>query len=194
MSPRGSARRTTNQLRIIGGQWRGRRLSFPDVPGLRPSPDRVRETVFNWLQPVIEGARCLDLFAGSGALGFEALSRGAAQVVFVDQHAAVIDQLRQHAQMLSVLPSAQITRSDVMDYLDGEATERFDIVFLDPPYGQGLLTPCCQRLVESGWLNPAAHLYLEAERELGVPSVPAQCQIVRSKYAGHVGYHLAHCG
>jgi len=188
----GSARRPTNQLRIIGGQWRGRRLSFPDVPGLRPSPDRVRETLFNWLRPVIEGARCLDLFAGSGALGFEALSRGAAHVVFVDRHMAVVRQLREHAQMLATR-NAEIVQADVMDYLGADANTRFDVVFVDPPYAQGLLVPCCQRLVDGNWLRHPAHLYLEAERALGVPSVPAACTVSRSKQAGQVGYHLAYC-
>lgn len=188
-SKRSAGRGAANRLRIIGGVWRGRRLQFPDAEGLRPSPDRVRETLFNWLAPVITGARCLDLFAGSGALGLEALSRGAGAVVLVDRHHAVIEALRAHAQALGAR-QARLVEADAMNFLAGPA-EVFDIVFLDPPFHQGLLAPCCRALEEHGWLAPRAHVYLEAEQTLGVPAVPDNWMVVRSKRAGEVGYHLA---
>ncbi len=180
-----------NQLRIIGGQWRGRRLSFPDVEGLRPTPDRVRETLFNWLAPVIVGARCLDLFAGSGALGLEALSRGAAEVTFVDRDPRVILQLKEHIQTLHA-ECAQLVQADTLAWLQSPQREqRFDIVFLDPPFGLGWLEPCCKSLEERGWLSPSAYIYLESEQTLGAPTLPANWRLKRSQKAGQVGYHLA---
>ncbi len=178
-----------SRLRIIGGRWRGRLVEFDDVPGLRPTPDRVRETLFNWLTPHLPGARCLDLFAGSGALGLEALSRGAGEVVLVDANRRVVDTLKEQARRLGA-EQARLVHADVLAYLDGPARP-FDIVFLDPPYGQGLLIPCCERLEARGWLAPEARIYLEAERALGVPEVPANWEVIRSKHAGQVGYHLA---
>ncbi|MBZ0071585.1 MAG: 16S rRNA (guanine(966)-N(2))-methyltransferase RsmD [Thiohalobacteraceae bacterium] len=186
------APRRANQVRIIGGQWRGRKLPFPDVPGLRPTPDRVRETLFNWLAPVIEGSRCLDLFAGSGALGFEAASRGAAEVVLVEREAQLAKALREHAQRLKA-GQVQIAQADALQFL--HATPRpFDIVLLDPSFGQDLLATVLTRLA-AGWLAPTAYLYLEAERTLPAERLaallPAGFDLVRSKTAGQVGYHLA---
>jgi 16S rRNA (guanine966-N2)-methyltransferase len=186
---RGGKPGARSRLRIIAGRWRGRLVAFDDVPGLRPTPDRVRETVFNWLTPYLPGARCLDLFAGSGALGLEALSRGAAQAVMVDANRRVTDTLAEQAGILGA-EHARIVHADVLAFLDGPA-QPFDLVFLDPPYGQDLLAPCCERLETRGWLAPGARIYLEAERELGVPAVPADWEVVRSKHAGQVGYHLA---
>ncbi len=192
-----------NQLRIIGGQWRGRRLNFPDVEGLRPTPDRVRETLFNWLAPAIEGARCLDLFTGSGALGLEALSRGAAEVVMLDRDPQVIARLKEHAQTLQA-HGARLVQTDALRFLQrpqnppvppfekgGRRGDLFDIVFLDPPFGLGLLDPCCKLLEEHGWLAPSAHIYLESESALGPPALPANWRLKRSQKAGQVGYHLA---
>ena len=178
-----------NRLRIIGGRWRGRRLAFPPVEGLRPSTDRVRETLFNWLQPVLPGARCLDLFCGSGALGLEALSREAAQVVFVDRERRVIEQIRAHFALLGAA-GGETVQADVLAYLRGPARP-FDIVFLDPPFRQGLLGPCCEALAAGDWLAPGAHIYLEAEAQLGEPALPEGWALQRSKRAGDVGYHLA---
>lgn len=177
------------RLRIIGGRWRGRKLEVAPVPGLRPTPDRVRETVFNWLRPYLPGARCLDLFAGSGALGLEALSQGAGTVVMVDSHPEVVTALRRSAEMLGAA-GVQVVHADVLRFLDGPGAP-YDIVFLDPPYGEGLLAPCCAKLQAGGWLAPGAQVYLEAERGLGTPQVPAGWEVVRSKRAGQVGYHLA---
>ncbi len=179
------------QLRIIAGQWRGRRLSVPELPGLRPTSDRVRETVFNWLMPVLEGAHCLDLFAGTGALGLEALSRGARRVVFVERQAQAAARLREHFTTLGITPAgaAVVEQTEALAYL-ARPPEPFDIVFLDPPFRQGLLRPCCERLAQ-GWLRPGARVYLESEREVGEPVLPAGFELLRSKSAGEVGYHLA---
>lgn len=178
-----------NQLRIIGGRWRGRRLEFPPVQGLRPTPDRVRETVFNWLAPWIPGAHCLDLFAGSGALGIEALSRGAAEVVFVERHPGVAQRLRENLILLGV-DAPQIVQTDALVWLKGQARP-FDIILLDPPFGQGLLVPVCKALERGSWLGPEARIYLEAERELETLELPETWEISREKTAGQVAYRLA---
>jgi 16S rRNA (guanine966-N2)-methyltransferase len=177
-----------NRLRIIGGRWRGRQVSFPDADGLRPSPDRVRETLFNWLMPIIEGARCLDLFSGSGALGLEALSRGAARVVLVDRHGGAIASLREQLATLRA-EGAELRQADALTFLAGPP-EPFDVVFLDPPYHQGLLAPCLACL-DKGWLAPGARVYIEAEAELAPLPLPEGWVLLRSKQAGQVGYHLA---
>lgn len=182
--------RASNHLRIIGGRWRSRRLAFPDVPGLRPTPDRVRETVFNWLQPVIAGAHCLDLFAGSGALGFEAASRGAGEVVLVDREHKVVERLRENARLLGAT-GVQVVQADALRYLNERPAQPFDIVFLDPPFGHNVLAPVCRKLEANGWLRDQARIYMEAEKTLDVQDIPANWRIVRSKAAGQVGYHLA---
>jgi 16S rRNA (guanine966-N2)-methyltransferase len=174
-------------LRIIGGRWRGVPIVFPERPELRPTPDRVRETIFNWLQPVIADSRCLDLFAGSGALGFEALSRGAAQVVLVDRDRQIVEQLRATATKLGT-HQAECIVSDAQHFL-AQTPSPFDIVFLDPPYASGVLTEICKRLSE-GWLAASALVYLEAPAAAGLPPLPAAWTVHRSKTAGQVGYHL----
>lgn len=179
----------TGEFRIIGGTYRSRRLVFPALAGLRPSPDRVRETLFNWLAPVIEGARCLDLFAGSGALGLEALSRGAATCVFVEQAGAAVTALRGHLSTLDAT-SGEAVQAEVLAWLAG-SPRAFDIVFLDPPYAAGLLEPACAALVTNGWLASGARVYLENAATEGAPTLPAGWTLLRSKKAGQVGYHLA---
>ncbi|MET0656575.1 MAG: 16S rRNA (guanine(966)-N(2))-methyltransferase RsmD [Steroidobacteraceae bacterium] len=178
-----------NVVRIIAGRWRGRRIAFPDGDGLRPTPDRVRETVFNWLQPVIADARCLDLFAGSGALGFESLSRGASQTVFVERERTVCEQLRATAAALQA-NSAKIECADALQWLQDTKPITFDIVFLDPPYASEALSRACQ-LLAGGWLAPGASIYLEAPADAPLSFLPAAWSVVRSKRAGQVGYHLA---
>ncbi len=180
---------TRGQIRIIGGEWRGRKLHVPDVPNLRPTPDRVRETLFNWLAPTISGAYCLDLFAGSGALGFEALSRGAKHVVMVDESAAVIALLQKESTLLRT-ENAEIYRAVVPKQLKLPARP-FDIVFLDPPYQENLLLPCVLFLEEKGFLADEAYIYLEAKAELGENDLPSNWKILKSKKAGQVAYHLA---
>lgn len=185
------SKKKPNTLRIIGGTWRGRKLRFPDVNGLRPTPDRVRETLFNWLQPVIAGARCLDLFAGSGALGFEALSRGAASVLMVERDGSAVEQLRENIAILKTA-DAHVIQRDALAFLNnghGDAAP-FDVVFLDPPYHQNLIDPCCTSLEQHGWLAPHAHLYIETERALAQLQLPASLTITRDKAAGQVAYRL----
>jgi 16S rRNA (guanine966-N2)-methyltransferase len=182
-------RHARNELRIIGGTWRGRRVKFPDVAAIRPTPDRVRETLFNWLQHDIASSRCLDLFAGSGALGLEALSRGAAQVVFVDREHAVIAQLRSTLAMLGT-SAARLEQRDALRFLEG-ASHPFDVVFLDPPFDRDLLPGICQALEGRGWLAPGAFIYLEAPAHGALPELPATWTLLKSGRAGEVGYHLA---
>lgn len=184
----GVARAPRGGVRIIGGAWRSRRLAFPASEGLRPTPDRVRETVFNWLTPYLPGAACLDLFAGSGAFGFEALSRGAARAVLVEKRLDVVAALRHSREQLKA-DQAEIVHADAQEYLRGPVAG-FDIVFLDPPYASGLLGPCVELLDTRGWLKPGALIYLEAPEGEALP-LPSAWRPVRSKSAGQVGYHLA---
>ena len=179
-----------NSVRIIGGGWRGRRVSFPDIPGLRPTPDRVRETLFNWLQERIAGARCLDLFAGSGALGLEALSRGAKELVFVEQAVAAARALQEQLIRFGGQARAQVVQMGAARYLRS-VPQAFDIVFLDPPFGRDALAEYVPMLDEGQWLKPGALVYLENEKKAGAPPLPAHWQLLKSKSAGEVGYHLA---
>jgi 16S rRNA (guanine966-N2)-methyltransferase len=185
-----SAPRRDGQVRIIGGAWRGRRLRFVQVDGLRPTPDRVRETLFNWLQSIIPGARCLDLFAGSGALGFEALSRGAAQVVWIERHALAVGHLVENLSVLGAT-GGSVVRADVLAWLRGPARP-FDVVFVDPPFDRKLLAPVCSALEKEGWLKPGAYVYLESEAGSCQLALPDNWEIVRHKRAGQVDYRLAH--
>jgi len=187
---RGTAAAST--VRIIGGEWRGRRLRFPDVAGLRPTPDRVRETLFNWLAPVLRGARCLDLFAGSGALGFEALSRGAAAVTLVerDRHAAAA--LRVAAAELGAGTRASIVEGRAQDFLV-TCGAGFDIVFLDPPFDTHALPGIIAALAGRGLPGPGGHVYLEAPAAEALPALPPGWRLHRSGRAGLVGYHLVAC-
>lgn len=181
--------RTSNQLRLIGGRFRGRRLPFPDQLGLRPTPDRVRETLFNWLAPIINGARCLDAFAGSGALGFEAVSRGASDVVLIERAPQVARQLQANAQTLGVA-GLTIHQTDTLQWL-ASASRPFDIVFLDPPFADNLLAPAIDRLAVPGWLTPGAHIYLETARQSAFPPLPSGWELIREQTAGQVRYGLA---
>jgi len=178
------------RVRIISGKWRSRILRFPDILGLRPTPDRVRETLFNWLSSYIYHARCLDLFAGSGALGFEALSRGAKSVLMVDKAPQVITQLRENAKLLAATEQVEFycgqAPSDRIPVVD----KLFDIVFLDPPFHQNMLKPCCEWLEKNHCLAPQALIYVEVERGLDPLPIPAHWTILRSQKAGQVGYYL----
>jgi 16S rRNA (guanine966-N2)-methyltransferase len=180
------------EVRIIGGEWRGRKLHFPPSAGLRPTPDRVRETVFNWLQFELAGARCLDLFAGSGALGFEALSRGAGEVVFVERDAVSARTIRDMLAQLRC-DRGRVEQVDALAWLERgpPAAKPFDIVFLDPPYDEAWLPVLAEKLDRGGWLAPGAWIYLEDAAARGEPPLPAGWTLLRSKRAGDVGYHLA---
>ncbi len=184
-----AGRSGTGHLRIIGGRSRGRRLPIPDQPGLRPTANRVRETLFNWLTPVMPGARCLDLFAGSGALGLEAASRGAGQVVLVERNAAVARQLIANVQTLAAA-DVEVIATDALTWLAGDP-KPFDIVFLDPPFADGLLAPACALLAAHGWLAPGARIYLESADRAGFPPLSDAWELVREGTAGQVRYGLA---
>ena len=177
-----------NELRIIGGRWRRRKLRFPETGHLRPTPDRVRETLFNWLRHEVEGASCLDLYAGSGALGFEAASRGAARVVQVEADAAAHAALERNRGLLEA-SGVECVRAEVGRFLTGPA-EVFDLVFLDPPFRENLAVPTCRALEERGWLKPWAKIYLETERGAALEGLPPDWRLARKGAAGAVAYHL----
>jgi 16S rRNA (guanine966-N2)-methyltransferase len=178
-----------NSVRIIAGAWRGRRIHFPDMPALRPTPDRVRETLFNWLHHSITDARVLDLFAGSGALGLEALSRGAKQAVFVEQFPPAARALQEQLVRFGGAAKGRILEMGAARYLrtPGQA---FDIAFLDPPFGTNALAEYIPLLDTGDWLKVGSLVYLENERAAGVPALPGHWELLKSKSAGEVGYHL----
>lgn len=174
------------RIRIIGGTLRNSRLDVPNLPGLRPTPERARETLFNWLAPVIAGARCLDLCAGTGALGIEALSRGAASVQFVESDPSAVRALRDNLARLK-LDAAQVACADAAGFLAG-TPRPFDLVLLDPPFAANLWSALAQGL-EPGWLSAAAWLYVESPRDL-VPQLPAGWVLHREGRVGEVRHAL----
>ncbi|OSN08050.1 16S rRNA (guanine(966)-N(2))-methyltransferase [Lonsdalea iberica] len=176
------------QIRIIGGQWRGRKLPVPHSPGLRPTTDRVRETLFNWLAPVIQQARCLDCFAGSGALALEALSRYAAHATLLEAERGIARQLSQNLSLLRA-ENASVIHTDALRWL-AQPGEAFDVVFLDPPFRQGLLDNTVSLLETQGWLADDAWIYIETEAENRTLNLPANWQLHREKVAGQVAYRL----
>lgn len=178
----------SNKVKIIAGEWRGRNLSFPDIEGLRPTPARVRETLFNWLQYDVLGSRCLDLYSGSGALGFEAASRGAKEVVQVELNAQACRQLKENTVLLSA-SMIKIVQNDVFRYLSGDA-QAFDLVFLDPPFGKGLAMQSLHWLEDKGWLAAGAKIYIEVEKQLDLDDAPDNWTLLKSKKAGAVKYCL----
>jgi 16S rRNA (guanine966-N2)-methyltransferase len=175
------------RIRIIGGCLRNSRLDVPDLPGLRPTPERVRETLFNWLAPVLAGVRALDLCAGSGALGIEALSRGAGAVRFVERDARAAQALRDNLARLKVADGA-VSVADAAGFLGGAAVP-FGLVFLDPPFAEGLWSTLAQRLEAGGWLTAQAWIYVESPRDL-LPSLPANWALHREGRAGEVRHAL----
>ncbi|MCC7413469.1 MAG: 16S rRNA (guanine(966)-N(2))-methyltransferase RsmD [Gammaproteobacteria bacterium] len=176
-------------MRIIAGRWRGRRIAVPDCAGLRPTPDRVRETLFNWIMPVLSGARCLDLCAGTGALGLEAASRDAAEVVFVESDRRAADAIEAACARLQAV-GVTIMRADVRAWLAGRPRP-FDIVFLDPPYQCDLRSECC-RLLDGGWLAVPARVYVERPRGAPAETVPPHWRVHRELDAGRVHATLYH--
>ena len=175
------------QIRVIGGQWRGRKLPVLSSEGLRPTADRIKETLFNWLMFDIRQSCCLDLFAGSGSLGFEALSRGAAEVVLVEKDAGVAKQLAQNLTTLSAT-FGQVVHTDALAFLQTPA-RAFDVVFLDPPFHQQLLPQACQLLEANGWLSEHAKIYIEREQNCKL-LLPLNWQLLKDKQAGQVSYQL----
>ena len=180
----------SGQIRIIGGQWRGRKLPVPDSPGLRPTTDRVRETLFNWLAPSMVDARCLDCFAGSGALGLEALSRYAASTTLLEMERHVAQQLQKNLATLKA-EHGKVVNTNTLTYLNQTGTPH-DVVFVDPPFRKGLLEETLNLLEVNGWLADSALIYVESEVENGMPPVPADWELHREKIAGQVAYRLYH--
>ena len=185
--PTQSAR--ASSIRIIGGEWRSRKLTVPDAPGLRPTPDRVRETLFNWLAPTIQGARVLDAFTGSGALFLEALSRGASTGVAIDANTNAVNNLRRNLAVLQC-DDAEVLRVDSLQYLSSKTEQGFDIVLLDPPFHQDLLLSACQLLEDNNWLNKGAWIYTESEQAPSSLGVPSTWRLHREKHTGQVHYAL----
>lgn len=187
---------TAHRVRIIGGRWRGTRLDFPKIAAIRPTPDRVRETLFNWLQHEVQDARCLDLFAGSGALGIEALSRGAQSAVFVEQQAPIARYLTNTLARLKCA-TAQVQCTDALSFLQ-RTQPAFDLVFVDPPFDKAASADWLAALLQTldaQALRDQAWIYLECPASLGAPDSwaywPKTWRLHRSKQAGQVGYHLA---
>jgi 16S rRNA (guanine966-N2)-methyltransferase len=180
----------SNTLRIIAGRHGGRKLRFPDARGLRPTADRVRETLFNWLRNDIQGSRCLDLFAGSGALGFEAASRGASDVTMVESSAAVAASLRSNSMLLDLQDVVEVVHKKAASWVaqfDGDA---YNVVFLDPPFADGLLDETLKLLQFGALLADRALIYIERDARQGLPDLPDNWQVLRYKKAGQVAYSL----
>jgi len=176
------------QIRIIGGQWRGRKLPVPNVQGLRPTTDRVRETLFNWLAPSLAGAHCLDCYAGSGALGLEALSRYAGVATLIEMDKNVARQLQKNLDLLKA-DHGQVINANTLNVL-AQPGKPYHIVFVDPPFRKGLLEETLRLLEQNGWLADEALIYVESEVENGLPVVPTTWALHREKIAGQVAYRL----
>jgi len=185
-----------NALRIIGGDWRGRKVKFASADGLRPTLDRVRETLFNWLQGNIYQANCLDLFSGSGALAFEALSRGARHVDIVDNNPQSIRLIKENLQLLPCdkaqvyLQSAQEFIGQKSDASHDNNNSVYDIIFLDPPFNQSLLLPICDQLNQTALINESTLIYIETEASLSLSELPDTWQVYRSKQTKTLSYYL----
>jgi 16S rRNA (guanine966-N2)-methyltransferase len=179
-----------NLVRIIGGRHRGRRLRFTPVRGLRPTPDRVRETLFNWLRADVAGARCLDLFAGSGALGLEALSRGASALTLVERDRSAAQRLRDNVALLHEQALAEVIQTDSLRLLSIPPAQPYDIVFVDPPFADDLLSAVSTGLEQGAWLTPGAMVYLEQDTHRSWPTPPQNWAIEREGRAGSSAQRL----
>jgi 16S rRNA (guanine966-N2)-methyltransferase len=173
-------------VRIIGGLYRGKKIHFPELEGLRPTPDRVKETLFNWLMNDIKNARCLDAFAGSGALGMEAFSRGAAKVTFIEQSPIAYTNLRKSLEQFNH-PSLSLLQINALDYLK-KGSETFDIIFLDPPYALNYLSPCLELIFQSQILVPGGLVFVESSSPIDIN--PDHWKQLKLKQAGQVIYGL----
>lgn len=183
-----SATAQPGEVRIISGQWRGRKLPVLDVQGLRPTTDRVKETLFNWLMQETQGREVLDCFSGSGSLAFEALSRHAHSALLIERDSKAAAQLKQNLARLQC-SNAEVRQTDTMLFLSAPAARQFDLVFIDPPFRQGLALPCA-KLLEQGWLKPGALIYLETEKELPIHDLPTSWHSKKDKIAGQLAYRL----
>lgn len=184
------SKQNKNSVRIISGKWRKRMIYFPDQPELRPTPDRIRETLFNWLREDIEGSVCFDMFAGSGAIGFEALSRGAKKVVFFDKEPDIIKAINESAKELGVdRNNHEVIYGTFPEQMSGLPNLAYDIVFLDPPFKEGLINPCLNWLMKSGRLKSRALVYIESEREF-VLSVSSDWEVIKEDHTKTMSYRL----
>ena len=181
------------RVRIVAGKWRSRLLDIAAVDGLRPTAERIRETLFNWLAPTIAGSRCLDLCAGTGALGFEALSRGAETVVFVEKSPIAARALRKNAELLEA-DGAEIHQDDALEFLANGQREPFDVVFLDPPFAAAMLDELCRLLDEHSMVRPGSLVYIEEDRATSAVDLPPGWSLLKSRTAGNVRYSLARVG
>jgi len=182
-------KQSTGKLRIIGGKWRSRFLPVVDLPGLRPTTDRVRETLFNWLQNDVPGAHCLDLFAGSGALGFEAASRGAASVILLEKQKQAAEILAANINDLKA-EHIKLLQCDALSWLNSKPSGLFDIVFIDPPFDSDYLAQAIALLENLPCLSEHACIYLEMDSKQALPALPESWRVVREKKAGQVSYYL----
>ncbi|MBJ7551103.1 16S rRNA (guanine(966)-N(2))-methyltransferase RsmD [Marinomonas ostreistagni] len=185
--PKPATKGGASKLRIIGGEWRSRQLPILELEGLRPTTDRVRETVFNWLNFEVPGAKCLDLFSGSGALGLEALSRGAKECTFVELNKAVARQIQTNLSTLNA-HNGHVLNMDALSFLQTEKTP-YDIIFLDPPFRKGLLEQILPKL-EGNWLSDKAYIYIERESENPLTELPEHWQLKKEKRAGQLTFAL----
>lgn len=180
----------TGKLRIIGGQWRGRQFTFPEVEGLRPTGDRIRETLFNWLSGYVAESRCLDLFAGSGAMSLEALSRGAASVTALELDRSAAKMIQSFANDLGA-NNIEVINTNTLEWIAKDnSAEPFDIVFIDPPFAAEMVSQSVALLLRGGWLHSDSWIYIEADRRLPKPELPTGVIEHRFKEAGQVSYGL----
>lgn len=180
---------STGQIRIIGGQWRGRKLPVLNAEGLRPTTDRNKETLFNWLMPYVNGARCLDVFAGSGGLGLEALSRYAAHCDFIELDNQAASQLESNLSLLKV-SSANVHKGNALNILKGLNGSPYDVVFVDPPFGKDLVAPALISLAENNLVQSGSVVYLEHESTLTTPTLPTHWQVIKEKHTSALRYML----
>jgi len=176
-------------IRLISGKWRGKKLPVKDIEGLRPTTDRTKETLFNWLMHDINDAKCLDCFSGSGSLAFEALSRFAQKVTLLEKDKTVIKQLRENLTALNI-NNATLIEGESLSYLKQVASEQYNIVFIDPPFNKGLVQPCCDALQNNGYLAEEALIYIEREVELNNLILPESWCLLKEKSTGQVTYQL----
>jgi 16S rRNA (guanine966-N2)-methyltransferase len=182
-----SKKTSTGSIRIIAGKHRGRKLPVLMAEGLRPTTDRVKETVFNWLMPYIHGANCLDCFAGAGSLGFEALSRGAAQVNLIELNGSAAKQLQENKSLLKA-DNVIVTNANSLNFLKSSSKQQYDLIFIDPPFREGLVTQTAE-LLNDGWLADQALIYVEMETQSD-QQLPANWKLLKEKVAGQVAYRL----
>jgi len=176
-------------IRLISGQWRGKKLPVKDKQGLRPTTDRTKETLFNWLMHDIRDANCLDCFSGSGSLGFEALSRYCQTCTFLELDKQVAQQLKNNIDTLKV-NNAKVIQGDTLHYLNKSAVLQYDVIFVDPPFNLGLAQPCIEQLASQGHLAEKALIYVEVETSLTTLQIPDNWSLLKDKTSGQVHYQL----